>query len=139
MWEAVKNVVIVSDYKGLPVDKIKEIVESNSKYRIIDALDYSNFEKDMLWARKDLMTRVTSSKHSNVLITLTAKNAWAMTVYYVAKNRNYKPYHLLEPEILSGLSMTAQTNLYGLIQSTGVDMAEFKAAAEYMESLREKN
>lgn len=86
------------------------------------------------------MTRVTSSKHSNgLLITLTAKKGWAYTVYYVAKNRNYKPYHLLEPEILSSLSTTAQQELYGLIQSTDVNIAEFKAAAESLEELREKS
>ena len=139
LWESMINVVVVGDYKGLPVDKIKEIVESNNEYRIVGAVDYSAFDGNFRAARRDLTSKIPVPNYPNrITIVLTANRVWVQSVYAGSRNRLNTPYHLLESEILSGLSMTAQTNLYGLIQSTGVDMAEFKAAADYMKSLREK-
>lgn len=140
LWDNLANVVVVGDYKGLHADKVKKIIEESSKYRVIAALDYSNYDGTIINARRDLIYRTPRPIRPNrKFIVLTANKGWVTGVHYAAYNRFYWPYHLLEPEILNELPVIAQQNLFGLIQSSGVDIAGFKDAAKYMKELREKS
>lgn len=138
LWDNMINVIVVGDPKGLPVEKIKRIVETNSKYRIVDAIDYSAPNTDVRSARRDLSTRLHMPNYTNrISIFLTTKGGWVQMVCFESKKKHITAYHLLEPEIFNKLSAAAQQELYRLIESTGETIAEFEAAAEYTKEIKE--
>lgn len=141
MWEVVKNVVIVSDLYTIPAVEIKKSVETGSKYRIVKVIDVVT-EKSGVTGYREAGKRVMSelpkaSSLNSIVIFCTDNGAWVQRTCLTSANKGYRPFHLLEPEIISSLPHNATSNIKEFLKLLGLEISGFLKAAEYTKEIRE--